>query len=305
MAANVSGPTLRDEETETESENDLVDPRIARRLAASNLRTADGQEGQVQGNKQLSEGGKVPTYASLMKTLPIDVNTIDDNGLTEVQESITNAFVDLEDQLAPIDADHNEDGDLDVNKEQERVFILLVWTWNRKLERAKKRQQLETWVTTRAHISADERIVSAAKTLSIDIDWRIKEFVVRENDMFDYRLNFYVLEADFEDWLSDHEQFLGNDFIFKKSYKFRWRGAAWNGYRHKDHYMCQRYGSLKKQTLAQPARGDAMEEGVGGGQAATLEKRKRTRTTKKPSIKVGCHSKFTCLLKSEPQPNKK
>ncbi|KAF9119229.1 hypothetical protein BG015_006392, partial [Linnemannia schmuckeri] len=182
-------------------------------------------------------------------------------------------------------------------------------------------KRMKEWYSTRAHIFADERIAAAARVLSIDIDKRIDEFAVWENGRQELRLRFHILEADLEDWRRNHEQFLGIEFTFQKTYKYTGRSAMWHGNVQMDHFRCHRYGTpnRKPNTGQNSVQGNAVgeedansrrialdeevEEGVGYGEAATTAKRKRARTTKRSSIKVGCHSRLACLLLDKHRPN--
>ncbi|KAG0307540.1 hypothetical protein BGZ97_000362 [Linnemannia gamsii] len=153
-----------DEETETESEDELVDPRKT-----------------------------LPIDIASLDTAPLGVATPDEDDLITVQETITNAFEDFQDDLPPIDSNQDDAGDQSDAEEQSGAedgfegdpgnaeHAMRGETWMRKLEVARQRKRMKEWYSTRAHIFADERIATAAKVLSIDIDKRIDEFAVWEN----------------------------------------------------------------------------------------------------------------------------
>lgn len=161
---------------------------------------------------------------------------------------------------------------------------------------------MKEWYSTRAHIFADERIATAAKVLSIDIDKRIDEFAVWENGRQELRLKFHILEGDLEDWRSNHEQFLGIEFTFQKTYKYTGRSAMWHGNIQVDHFRCHRYGTPNRKPNAgksaqdnavgqgdansrQAALNEEIEEVFGNGESATPAKRKRARVTKRSKHK--------------------
>ncbi|KAG0248068.1 hypothetical protein BG011_000561, partial [Mortierella polycephala] len=178
-----STPTVFDEETETESEHDMVDPRKACRMTTSNSRsTMDAREIQnesvIAEDRQEQEREQIQICDPLMETLPLDAGTIDETGLIETQESVMNAFADLEGQLEPIDADHDDDLDDDQDSDQ---YGDQDKTWDGKIPLAGENILEVGRMAARACIFADDFIVKAAKALYIGIDQRINEFWVCEN----------------------------------------------------------------------------------------------------------------------------
>ncbi|KAF8946478.1 hypothetical protein BGZ47_000420 [Haplosporangium gracile] len=199
-----------------------------------------------------------------MTTLPIDIAALDGNGLTEAQEFITIAFADLQDQLPPIDANQGEAGDDDEGGD---------------------------------------------KNGAGDEDGAGEEDEGSTND----------------DTTKHHERFLGTKFTFQKPWKHTSKSAVWHGYLHTDHYRCHRYGAPRKKLNVRKHSGQddavdednaAYEEGADGGrvtrddvtekgvdtsEGVTMGKRKRS--TKRTSIRVGCHSRLACLLLDKDRPN--
>ncbi|KAG0247883.1 hypothetical protein BG011_000791 [Mortierella polycephala] len=321
LALSDSIPTVSYDETDAESEHGLVDPRKTRRMAASNSKsTADTGEtrsnsvnpgdGQGQHIGSLRETDQVQIRDSLMETLSLDVGNIDEIGLRETQESVMNAFADLEEQLGPMDADHDDNLDNDQDDSQDE-------TRDGKIELARENMLEAGRMATRACIFADDFIAKAAKALFIEIDQRINESCVNENGRCDYRLEFYILDGDFEDWKRRHECFLGTRYNTpRRVHKYTGRNATHYGFIESRTFLCHREGKLRiaKAGAKQPATGVTAGGDPGGEQAtecdadtqqgsSTAVKRKRARTVKAPSIKIGCHSKMVCRLQSKDRPD--
>ncbi|KAG0300305.1 hypothetical protein BGZ98_009293 [Dissophora globulifera] len=239
------------------------------------------EEESTRGQPKLSLAPiEADAASNVFKTLPLNFGSADGEALLNIQESLAQALIDMEEQL-PTDMTAN----VVENYNDTRVPTELC---KANFRESTDQEMLRSLNLTRVCIMADPFIKVAAEALHKDLDSRIIEFTPMIGGERGYRLEFALLENDLSDWLERHETLLGTTYIRETPHVYRKRYLRDAGYISLQPFHCHRAGNYKPQRL-----GDD-EQQISG---------KRRRKVKKESIKVDCTSRISCRLQSKKMPH--